>query len=172
ARRPPLSRLSRLLAMPPTIYSCRWGMQATSPPTGRASASARRKDWRSTFPAWPARRPTAPRPSSTAIPSTNRRRLPRRFASATQPRGRATTARDESGGMIAAVSDTEIISAQVRLASSEGLFCEPASAAPLALLNRLVKEGRIEKDATVVVVLTGSGLKDPDAALKNVEPPI
>src|SRR5437879_4106030 len=84
----------------------------------------------------------------------------------------ATTARDESGGMIAAVSDTEIISAQVRLASSEGLFCEPASAAPLALLNRLVKEGRIEKDATVVVVLTGSGLKDPDAALKNVEPPI
>ncbi len=84
----------------------------------------------------------------------------------------ATTARDESGGMIAAVSDTEIISAQVRLASSEGLFCEPASAAPLALLNRLVKEGRIEKDATIVVVLTGSGLKDPDAALKNVEPPI
>src|SRR5216684_2349633 len=84
----------------------------------------------------------------------------------------ATTARDESGGMIAAVSDTEIISAQVRLASSEGLFCEPASAAPLALLIRLVQEGRIEKDATAVVVLTGSGLKDPDAALKNVEPPI
>ncbi|HEY6875391.1 MAG TPA: threonine synthase [Candidatus Dormibacteraeota bacterium] len=84
----------------------------------------------------------------------------------------ATTARDESGGMIAAVSDTEIISAQIRLADSEGLFCEPASAAPLALLFRLVREGRIEKDATSVVVLTGSGLKDPDAALKNVEPPI
>ena len=84
----------------------------------------------------------------------------------------ATSARDESGGLIAAVSDTEIISAQVRLASSEGLFCEPASAAPLALLIRLVQEGRIEKDATAVVVLTGSGLKDPDAALKNVEPPI
>jgi len=84
----------------------------------------------------------------------------------------ATSARDESGGMIAAVSDTEIIAAQVRLASSEGLFCEPASAAPLALLIRLVQEGRIAKDATAVVVLTGSGLKDPDAALKNVEPPI
>jgi len=84
----------------------------------------------------------------------------------------ATTARDESGGVIAAVSDTEIISAQIRLADSEGLFCEPASAAPLALLFRLVREGRIEKDATSVVVLTGSGLKDPDAALKNVEPPI
>jgi threonine synthase len=84
----------------------------------------------------------------------------------------ATTARDESGGMIAAVTDTEILSAQIRLANSEGLFAEPASAAPLALLFRLVRDGKISKDATTVVVLTGSGLKDPDAALKNVEPPI
>ena len=84
----------------------------------------------------------------------------------------ATTARDDSGGMIGAVTDTEILSAQIRLAGSEGLFAEPASAAPLALLFRLVREGKIEKDATAVVVLTGSGLKDPDAALKNVEPPI
>jgi threonine synthase len=84
----------------------------------------------------------------------------------------ATSARDESGGLIAAVTDTEILSAQIRLANSEGLFAEPASAAPLALLIRLVMEGKIEKDSTTVVVLTGSGLKDPDAALKNVEPPI
>jgi threonine synthase len=84
----------------------------------------------------------------------------------------ATSARDESGGMIAAVTDTEILQAQVQLASSEGLFAEPASAAPLALLFRLVREGKIAKDAITVVVLTGSGLKDPDAALKNVEPPI
>jgi threonine synthase len=84
----------------------------------------------------------------------------------------ATTARDESGGLIAAVTDTEILSAQVQLAGSEGLFAEPASAAPLALLFRLVREGKIAKDAITVVVLTGSGLKDPDAALKNVEPPI
>jgi threonine synthase len=84
----------------------------------------------------------------------------------------ATTARDESGGLIAAVTDTEILSAQIRLANSEGLFAEPASAAPLALLFRLVQEGKIEKDSVTVVVLTGSGLKDPDAALKNVEPPI
>ncbi len=84
----------------------------------------------------------------------------------------ATTARDESGGLIAAVTDIEILSAQIRLASSEGLFAEPASAAPLALLFRLVLEGKIDKDSTTVVVLTGSGLKDPDAALKNVEPPI
>jgi len=84
----------------------------------------------------------------------------------------ATSARDESGGLIAAVSDTEILAAQIQLASSEGLFAEPASAAPLALLVRLVREGKIESEATTVVVLTGSGLKDPDAALKNVEPPI
>ncbi|TMC52788.1 MAG: threonine synthase [Chloroflexi bacterium] len=84
----------------------------------------------------------------------------------------ATTARDESGGTIAAVTDTEILSAQIRLANSEGLFAEPASAAPLALLFRLVREGKIQRDSTTVVVLTGSGLKDPDAALQNVEPPI
>ena len=84
----------------------------------------------------------------------------------------ATSARDESGGMISAVTDAEILAAQVRLASSEGLFAEPASAAPLALLFRLVREGKIEKDSTTVVVLTGSGLKDPDVALKNVEPPV
>ena len=84
----------------------------------------------------------------------------------------ATSARDESGGLIASVTDTEILAAQVRLAGTEGLFAEPASCAPLALLFRLVREGRIEKDSTSVVVLTGSGLKDPDAALKNVEPPI
>ena len=84
----------------------------------------------------------------------------------------ATSARDESGGLIAAVTDTEILAAQVRLAGSEGLFAEPASAAPLALLIRLAREGRINKDSTAVVVLTGSGLKDPDVALKNVEPPI
>jgi threonine synthase len=84
----------------------------------------------------------------------------------------ATSARDESGGVIGAVTDTEILSAQIRLAGTEGLFAEPASAAPLALLIRLVQERKIEKDAVTVVVLTGSGLKDPDAALKNVEPPI
>jgi len=44
----------------------------------------------------------------------------------------ATSARDESGGAISAVTDIEILSAQIRLAGSEGLFAEPASAAPLA----------------------------------------
>src|SRR5438132_14296631 len=71
----------------------------------------------------------------------------------------ATTARDESGGAISAVTDTEILSAQIRLAGSEGLFAEPASAAPLALLSRLARDGTIEKDAVNVGVLTGSGRK-------------
>jgi threonine synthase len=84
----------------------------------------------------------------------------------------ATSARDESGGLIEAVSDSEILQAQIALASSEGLFAEPASVAPLALLTRLVREGRVERDSTTVVVLTGSGLKDPDAAIANVEPPV
>ena len=84
----------------------------------------------------------------------------------------ATSARDESGGLIEAVSDSEILQSQVALASGEGLFAEPASVAPLALLTRLVREGRIERDSTTVLVLTGSGLKDPDAALANVEPPV
>jgi threonine synthase len=84
----------------------------------------------------------------------------------------ATSARDESGGLIDSVTDTEILQAQIRLASTEGLFAEPASCAPVALLVRLVQQRRIETDSTTVVVLTGSGLKDPDAALGNVEPPI
>ncbi len=75
----------------------------------------------------------------------------------------ATTARDESGGSIEAVSDTEILQAQIQLASSEGLFAEPASVAPLALLVRLVQEGRIERDSTTVIVLTGSGRAWPAA---------
>jgi threonine synthase len=84
----------------------------------------------------------------------------------------ATTARDESGGLIDAVSDIEILRAQIQLSSMEGLFAEPASCAPLALLVRLAREGRIDRDSTTVVVLTGHGLKDPEAALSNVEPPV
>jgi threonine synthase len=84
----------------------------------------------------------------------------------------ATTARDQSGGLIDAVTDTEILHAQLLLASSEGLFAEPASCAPLALLVRLARQGRIDTRSTTVVVLTGNGLKDPDAALGNVEPPV
>ena len=75
----------------------------------------------------------------------------------------ATAARDESGGLIEAVSDDEILEAQRLVVTSEGIFCEPASAASVAGVRRLAREGRIAPDTTVVCVLTGHGLKDPDA---------
>lgn len=79
---------------------------------------------------------------------------------------RATRARDESGGRIEAVSDDEILAAQQLLASREGVFCEPASAASIAGLQAAVRAGWVDPDETVVCVLTGHGLKDPDAAIE------
>ncbi len=75
----------------------------------------------------------------------------------------AVAARDESGGSIEAVTDEEILAAQRDVVRLEGVFCEPASAAGVAGLRRLVDEGRIGRDEVVVCVLTGHGLKDPDA---------
>jgi threonine synthase len=53
------------------------------------------------------------------------------------------------------------------LASLEGLFAEPASVAPIAGLRKLAANGFFTKPATVVVTLTGHGLKDPDTAVKS-----
>jgi threonine synthase len=75
----------------------------------------------------------------------------------------ATAARDESGGTIEAVTDDEILAAQRDIVRLEGVFCEPASAASVAGVRRLASAGRIGRDETVVCVLTGHGLKDPDA---------
>ena len=83
---------------------------------------------------------------------------------------KALRARDESGGAIEAVSDDEILAAYRDLARLEGVFCEPASAASLAGVRRLAAEGRIDPGATIVCVLTGHGLKDPDNALRHVPP--
>jgi threonine synthase len=74
----------------------------------------------------------------------------------------AVAARDESGGLIESVSDEEILSMQLRIARSEGIFCEPASAAGVAGVARLAREGRLSRAETVVCILTGHGLKDPD----------
>jgi len=74
----------------------------------------------------------------------------------------AVAARDESGGVIEAVSDEEILATQRRIATAEGVFCEPASAAGVAGVARLAREGRLHRSETVVCVLTGHGLKDPD----------
>ena len=82
---------------------------------------------------------------------------------------KAVAARDESGGIIDMVSDEEILSAQKLLASEAGIFGEPASAASLAGLNKLSSGGMDFSQSTVVCVVTGTGLKDTETALK--EPP-
>jgi threonine synthase len=84
----------------------------------------------------------------------------------------ALNARDESGGHIDMVTDEEIVEAYRKLAASEGIFAEPASAASLAGVIKMRKLGRIPAGQQVVCVLTGNGLKDPNIALKTsgVEP--
>ena len=76
----------------------------------------------------------------------------------------AIRARDESGGAIDSVTDEEILDAYRALARQEGIFCEPASAASLAGLAKLVREGADLRGKSVVCILTGTGLKDPEAA--------
>lgn len=77
----------------------------------------------------------------------------------------AVAARDESGGIIDSVSDEEIVEAYQYIASQEGIFAEPGSAASIAGLIRSLKNGDIPKGSSIVSVLTGNGLKDPDTAI-------
>lgn len=77
----------------------------------------------------------------------------------------AEAAAAESGGRIDKVSDEEILAAYRLLAASEGIFVEPACAAPLAGLIREVAAHRIPAQATVTATMTGHGLKDPDTAI-------
>jgi threonine synthase len=81
----------------------------------------------------------------------------------------AEAARDDSGGHIGAVLDSEILEAYRILASEEGVFVEPASAASVAGLLRASTEGLIDSNDTVVCTLTGHGLKDPQRAIAEVE---
>lgn len=76
-----------------------------------------------------------------------------------------------SAGAFLAVTDAEILEAYHVLASEEGIFCEPASAASLAGFTKLLDEGRLERDKTCVLILTGHGLKDPDRALAEAPSP-
>jgi threonine synthase len=80
----------------------------------------------------------------------------------------ATAARDESGGLIEAVSDQQILAAQRALASHDGIFVEPGSAASVAGLLALAEAGRVERGLTITVTVTGHGLKDTDTALSGV----
>jgi len=84
----------------------------------------------------------------------------------------AEAARDQSEGLIDSVTDGEILAAQRMLASREGIFAEPASAASLAVLVKSVRSGAVAPGSRVVCVLTGNGLKDPDAARKELPAPV
>lgn len=93
----------------------------------------------------------------------------------------AEAARDESMGLIDCVTDDEILDAYKMLASKEGIFVEPASAASVAGILKLAKKGYFnnptikqsnDKTIKIVCVLTGHGLKDPDRAISSVEKPV
>ncbi|MBV9849895.1 MAG: threonine synthase [Armatimonadetes bacterium] len=87
---------------------------------------------------------------------------------------RAIAARDESCGLIDKVTDDEILEAYQLLTTLEGVFAEPASAAPVAGLRKLHAAGwfRGFEGASVAVTLTGHGLKDPDRVIKTVPHPV
>jgi threonine synthase len=88
----------------------------------------------------------------------------------------AAAARDESQGLIDSVTDDEILEAYRLLAASEGVFCEPASAASVAGLRKLWGQGYFRgvpaAERQVVCTLTGHGLKDPKTVLEAVDAPV
>ncbi len=77
----------------------------------------------------------------------------------------ALKALDESNGTILAATDEEILEAYQLLASTEGIFAEPASCASIAGIKKQVENGMLQKGSTVVAILTGNGLKDPETAI-------
>ena len=83
----------------------------------------------------------------------------------------ARMAVNESAGLFDMVTDDEILEAYRKVAQ-DGVFCEPASAAPIAGLMKLHSLGKLPAGSQVVAVLTGNGLKDPNIALQavNVQP--
>ena len=81
----------------------------------------------------------------------------------------AVDARDESGGIIDKVSDEEILEAYKLLASEEGVFCEPASAACVAGLLKVARNGLDLRNKRIVCIITGTGLKDPDVASRTAD---
>jgi len=85
--------------------------------------------------------------------------------------GPALEAMKDSRGWIDIVTDEEILRAYRLLAREEGIFMEAASAATVAGLIKLVKAGRFESGSTLVLTLTGHGLKDPDTALESASRP-
>ena len=85
---------------------------------------------------------------------------------------KATTALEESNGLIDSVTDEEILEAYQLMTTKEGVFSEPASNASIAGLIKLHRNGKLPKGKKVVAVLTGNGLKDPDTAISLLDNPI
>lgn len=84
----------------------------------------------------------------------------------------AVAARDESGGLIDLVTDDEILSAYRLIASSEGVFVEPSSAAALAGLIKYEAQGKLPHGKRIVITVTGHGLKDVQWALEGAGEPV
>ena len=85
---------------------------------------------------------------------------------------RALSILRESKGYVEMAPDDEILEAQSQLARTEGLFVEPAAAVPLACLKKMLADGVVASDERVVLVVTGSGLKDIDAAMTSIGKPV
>ncbi|MBE6527766.1 MAG: threonine synthase [Thermoplasmata archaeon] len=85
---------------------------------------------------------------------------------------KALAAMYNTGGYCTTVTDEEIIAAQQLLGRKEGVCVEPASAASVAGLKKLIEIGVADKDERVVCICTGNGLKDPDTIINNCAPPI
>jgi len=85
---------------------------------------------------------------------------------------RAVGAIKDSNGFAETISDEEILKAQRLLASYEGIFVEPAGAASIAGLIKLVKNGLVRQDDLIVCIATGHGLKDPDIVLRQFPKPV
>lgn len=84
---------------------------------------------------------------------------------------KALTAIRMTGGLAESVTDEEILRMQRDLARKEGIGVEPASAASVAGIRKLVEAGAIDRDEKIVCVVTGHLLKDPDTVIKQCEPP-
>lgn len=84
----------------------------------------------------------------------------------------AWAAKNESGGWFDECTDEEILRAQKLLAETEGIFCEPASAASIAGVCKDLERGLIGDGSTIVCTLTGHGLKDPDTAIEQSTKPV
>ncbi len=85
---------------------------------------------------------------------------------------RAWKVKEESGGWFGECTDAEILKVQKLLAQTEGIFCEPASAASLAGVLKDLELGLIGEGSTIVCTLTGHGLKDPEIAIAQCTQPV